>query len=278
MSIAALLSLAVLGLVAGFVSGLVGIGGGVLIVPFLYFFYSHPAFSGTTVAHELQAAMAHATSLFIIVPTAVTGTLTYHRLHAVVWRAALPIALCSTFGAAAGSRIMPLLPPEWVKLGFGVFLLFTAGNLAFGKRRAVPGEVRVSPGAAALTGLLVGLLSAFLGVGGGIVAIPLLLRVMHVRLEQVAATSLAIVAVAAAAGAIAYLLSSPPAAVVPRGVVGYVHVTAAVPILLGAALTVGWGARVNQMLDARWLRWGFAALFALIGLQLAIQNAAAAWA
>jgi hypothetical protein len=128
-----------------------------------------------------------------------------------------------------------------------------------------------------LTGLLVGLLSALLGVGGGIVAIPLLLRLMHVRLEQVAATSLAIVAVAAAAGASAYLLATPPADALPSGGVGFVHLTAAIPILIAAAITVRCGARANQKLDAKRLRWGFAILFALIGLQLVIQNAVAAW-
>jgi uncharacterized membrane protein YfcA len=271
-------ALVALGLLVGFVSGLVGIGGGVLIVPFLYVFYSHPAFSGTPVAYELQPAIAHATSLFIIVPTAVTGTITYHRLKAVVWRAALPVAGFSTIAAVVGSRIAPLLRPEWLKLGFGIFLLLTAGNLAFGRRREAAGEVRVSFGATALTGTLVGLLSALLGVGGGIVAIPLLLRLMRVRVEHVAATSLAIVAVAAAAGAIAYLLGSPPAGLVPRGVVGYVHVTAAIPILLAAAFTVRWGARVNQALDARRLRWGFAVFFAVLAVQLLVQNVAALWA
>jgi hypothetical protein len=273
----ALLSLAVLGLVAGFVSGLVGIGGGVLIVPFLYFVYTHPAFSGTAVAHEFHATVAHATSLFIIVPTAVMGTLTYHRMGAVVWRAAIPVALFSTLGAVVGSRITPVLEPELLKLGFGWFLLFTAVNLVLSKRATATGELRVTWPAAALTGVLVGLLSALLGVGGGIVAMPLLLRFMRVRLEYLAATSLAIVTIAASAGALSYMVSSPPAGALPAGGVGYVHLTAALPILAAAAITVRWGAKVNQMLNARQLRLGFAALFALLGLRLILQNAIAAW-
>ena len=125
LTLAALLALAGLGLVVGFVAGLVGIGGGVITVPFLYFFYSHAAFSGTTVTPALQPAMAHATSLFVIIPTAVMGTYTYHRLGAVVWRAAVPVALFSTVAAVAGSRIAPLLQPALLKVGFGMFLLFT---------------------------------------------------------------------------------------------------------------------------------------------------------
>lgn len=276
MTLLAIAALALLGLVTGFVSGLVGIGGGVLIVPFLYFLYAHPAFAGVTVAHDLHAAVAHATSLFIIVPTAVSGVWTYHKLGAVAWRVAVPVALVSVLGAVGGSRIAPLLQPEWLKLAFGAFLLFTAGNMVLGRRKAVPGEVRATPAAALLTGSLVGLLSALLGVGGGIVAIPLLLRLMHVKVEQVAATSLAIVVVAAASGALSYMAAAPPAAM-PAGHLGYVHIVAALPILLAAALTAGWGAKVNQKLDPRKLRWTFAALFAALGVQLIVQNISVAW-
>ena len=128
--------------------------------------------------------------------------------------------------------------------------------------------MRVPVPAAALTGLAAGLISSLLGVGGGIVAIPLLLHFMRVRLEHAAATSLAIVAVAATAGAISYMLGSPPAGSTPPGAIGYVHVAAALPIMATAAITVRWGARLNQQLDARRLRSAFAVLFAIVGLQL----------
>lgn len=274
MSAAALLALGAVGLVVGVVSGLVGIGGGVLIVPFLYFFYGRPEWAGAAVPLSLQTTVAHATSLFIIVPTAVIGTLTYARASLVVWRAALPVALFSSLAAVAASRLAPQLDPGLLKLGFGAFLLFTAYNMAFGKRAPVAGELQVSLPLAALTGVMVGTLSALLGVGGGIVAIPLLMRLLHVRLEQVAATSLAIVGAAASAGAASYMLSSPAAARLPGGFFGYVHLVAALPILLGAAVSVRWGAKANQRLDARKLKLLFAVLFAVLGTKLVIENLA----
>ena len=272
LSAAALLALGAVGLAVGFVSGLVGIGGGVLIVPFLYFFYAHPQFAGTVVPAALQTTVAHATSLFIIVPTAVIGTVTYSRARVVVWRAAVPVALFSSLAAVGASQLAPRLDPALLKVVFGSFLLFTAYNMAFGKRVPVSGELRVSLPLAALTGLLVGTFSALLGVGGGIVAIPLLMRLLHVRLEQVAATSLAIVGAAATAGAISYMVSASGASGLPPGHIGYVHLTAALPILLAAAVAVRWGARLNQRLDARKLKLMFAALFAVLGVRLLIGN------
>lgn len=272
MSAAALLALGAVGLVVGFVSGLVGIGGGVLIVPFLYFFYAHPEFAGSSIPLALQTTVAHATSLFIIVPTAVVGTITYTRHRAVMWRAAVPVALFSSVAAVLASRIAPQLDPHLLKLAFAAFLLFTAFDMGFGKRPPVQGELRVSLPLAALTGVLVGTFSALLGVGGGIVAIPLLMRLLHVRLEHVAATSLAIVGVAALSGAVSYMLAGGEVAGLPAGHVGYVHLAAALPILVGAAIAVRWGARTNQRMDARKLKLLFAALFAVLGVKLMVEN------
>src|SRR5688500_12475290 len=90
-----LLALVLVGLLVGFTSGLVGIGGGVLIVPFLYFFYTNPAWTAASIPTELHTLVAHATSLFVIVPTAIVGIRSYDKAGLVIWRAALPIAALS---------------------------------------------------------------------------------------------------------------------------------------------------------------------------------------
>src|SRR5690606_37573777 len=95
MTAAAVVALAGAGFLVGLLAGLVGIGGGVLIVPFLYFFYAHPVWGGVTFDPALHATVAHATSLFIIIPTAIVGTITYSRAGLVSWRAVLPIAAFS---------------------------------------------------------------------------------------------------------------------------------------------------------------------------------------
>jgi uncharacterized membrane protein YfcA len=273
MTLAALLALAIVGFAVGFLAGLVGIGGGVLIVPFLYFFYAHADWSGTTVPHALHATVAHATSLFIIVPTAVAGTLTYARSHLVAWRTVLPIALFSMLAAALGALLASQLPPDLLKIAFGTFLVITGIQLVMRKDDRVAGPQRHSMLLAALTGALVGLFSAVLGVGGGLVAIPLLLYVLRLDLRYVAPTSLAIVAFAASAGMITYMLTGARDVELAGGFIGYVHVAAALPMLPGAILAARWGAKLNQRMQAQRLRWVFALLFAVIGLDLVIRNA-----
>jgi hypothetical protein len=271
----ALVALAGVGLAVGFMSGLVGIGGGVLIVPFLYFFYGFPEFAGAHMAPDLEASVAHATSLFIIVPTAVVGTLTYAKARLVAWRAALPIALFSIVAAAVGANLALLLPAEVLKLGFGVFLMFTGMQLVGRKPGAEGRPLRLTLPVTAATGLLIGLLSALLGVGGGLVAIPMLLYVVRLEVQRVAATSLAVVAFAAAAGTLTYIVNGFRDPGLPPGSVGYVHITAAMPILIGSMLTVRWGARANQRVNRRTLRLVFGAFFFVLGIRLVWTSALA---
>jgi uncharacterized protein len=272
MTLAALLALAVVGFGVGFLAGLVGIGGGVLIVPFLYFFYGHAAWSGVTLPASLHATVAHATSLFIIVPTAMVGTLTYARAGLVAWRAAGPIAAFSLVAAAFGALIAARVPQEVLRLGFGVFLVFTAVQLLSRRSGRARGPMRLDLPVAAVTGTLVGVLSALLGVGGGLVAIPLLLYVVRIDVEQVAATSLAIVVVAATAGTLTYVLAGAGTPDLPSGSLGFVHLAAALPMLPGAMLAARWGAKLNQQLDPRHLRWSFALLFTVLGARLVVAN------
>jgi uncharacterized protein len=275
MSLAVLLALFGVGLAVGLVSGLIGIGGGVLMVPFLYFFYAHPGWSGVVVAPDLQAVVAHATSLFIIVPTAVAGTWAYHRQGLVEWRAALPVALVSLVAAVIGAQLAVALPSPALKVAFGVLLVGSAARMAMRAGAAAAGEVRLNVATVAITGVAVGLLSAVLGVGGGLIAIPLLVHLMGLDVRRVAATSLAIVLFTAAAGVATYMVLGMGRGGLPPGSWGYVHTAAALPMLIGAVLSVRGGTWANQRLSVPVLKWAFVVVFVLLGAQLIWANVAA---
>jgi len=272
MTVWVLLSLAASGLAAGFVAGLVGVGGGVLIVPLLYFFYAHPAWSGVTVPSELQAVVSHATSLLVIVPTSILGAWTYHRAKLVEWRAALPIAATSVLAAFAASQVTPSIPAPALKLGFGLLLAVSGVRLlrSGGDRKQTPGRTHLA--VAIVGGVAVGSLSSLLGVGGGIVAIPILVYLVGLPLKRVAATSMGIVVFTALAGVIGYAVGGPAPGAMPAGSVGYIHVLAGLPIMVGAVTAVRLGARVNQALGANRLQTLFGVVFLVLGLRLVIEN------
>lgn len=254
----------------GLVSGLVGVGGGIVMVPILYALLAHPEWSGVRVPGDLQAVVAHATSLFVIVPTALAGTLSYHRAGLVVWRAALPMAATAVLAAMGGVQVAVRLPADVLKAGFGLFLVVSGLNLLMGQRKggtAGPGE-KTSVPVAVLGGALVGFITSLLGVGGGIVAIPILLYVVRLDIKKVAATSLGIVVFSGLTAALTYGFSGWGHQDLPPGSVGYIFLPAGLGLLPGAVFTARWGARLNQRMKARTLKVVFGGVFILVGLRL----------
>lgn len=276
MGLLAVLTIVGVGLTVGLLAGLVGIGGGVLIVPFLYFFYGHPDLFGVVVAADAATVLAHGTSLFVIMPTSAWGAFVYHRKRLVEWRAAIPIGVASLFAAVAGARVALLLPPELLKVMFGLLVVASGVRMAMNRpargELPTPREPRLTLAITTFIGLVVGLLSALLGVGGGIIAIPLLLYLARVDVQRVAATSIAIIAITAVAGAASYMLSGTGGQGLPPGSVGYVHMPAAVAMFIASLVSVRLGATLNQRLHPRTLTLVFAALFLVLGLHLVVDN------
>jgi uncharacterized protein len=156
------LALVAIGVVAGVLSGLFGVGGGVVVVPALM------AFAG------MDQRRASATSLVAIAPAAVVGAVTYAVQGEVHWLAALMLAIGSVVGAPIGARLLRTIPLgalPWIFVGFIVVVLvslFTTvptrgGDVHFGVVEAL-----VLLG----LGLLSGVLSGLVGVGGGVVIVP----------------------------------------------------------------------------------------------------------
>lgn len=109
-----LIAPALLGLVAGVLSGLLGVGGGLIMVP------------GLALWLKARQHVAHATSLAAIIPTAVAGTLAFGKASAVDWKVGAVIAAGSIPGARAGAVVMRRIPADRLRTGFGVFVVAMA--------------------------------------------------------------------------------------------------------------------------------------------------------
>jgi uncharacterized protein len=276
MSLLTVLAVVAVGIAVGVVSGLVGLGGGVLIVPFLYFFYDQPALFGVHVAPEARIILAHGTSLFVIVPISVRAALAYHKVGLVEWRVVWPIGLVSILAAALAARIALNVRPELLQLMFGAFLVFSGVQLLRRRRRAQRPErrrrMRLTLRHTVLVGAAVGLFSALLGVGGGVVGIPLLMYFVGIDLRRVAATSMGIIVITATAGAASYMVTGAGAQGLPPGSVGYVDVVTGLAMAAGALASVRLGTSLNQTLSPRALARVFGVLFLLLGARLILNS------
>jgi hypothetical protein len=256
------------GATVGLLSGLAGIGGGVLMVPFLYLLYGQ-----LHVAHGEATAMAHATSLMVIVPTAVRGLIGFRGSGLIQWRTALPLSVAAAVGAALTAQVATHLPGEALRIGFGLFLFVVAADLLL---RTTHHEDLPDPSGrhtlgAVLLGLPVGALSAALGVGGGIPATMGMHYLLRMPFRVIAPTSLVLITLTGLAGGISYLLQ--PATGVPfGGVVGHVDFRHGLPMAVGAALAVPFGVRLNRRATVPVLRRTFGVILLVLGLDLVLEN------
>lgn len=128
------------GAVAGFIAGLFGVGGGVIIVPALIAVYSYHGLPSEWIPH-----LAIGTSLLTIVGTGVSSVWSHHRRGAVKWRLVLALTPGILIGAALGGVIAGGLPGEWLKRVFATFLLIMAWRLWFSnthsRERQLPGRI-----------------------------------------------------------------------------------------------------------------------------------------
>lgn len=157
------LVLALVGVVSGFLSGMFGIGGGSIIVPAL-------VWVGLSQRH------ASATSLASMIPMSISGVVSYALGGHVDWAAALLLALGTVIGAQFGTWLLDKLPEVILRWVYVVFLLCVIAQqlLTTPSRNRV---IQMSPGvglAIIIVGVLIGILSGLLGVGGGAIAVPAL--------------------------------------------------------------------------------------------------------
>ena len=275
MTVTGWLAAVAVGLLAGGLSGLVGIGGGAVMVPFLYFFLGHTELSGTNVSASHQAVVAHATSLLAIVPISMRGAWLYHRAGQVHWDTVWRLGGASVVTAVLGAHVAVVLPGGVLKVAFGIFLLVVAVRLSFGsdplasssQTDSAPDMMRALSGGAA-----VGFFSALLGVGGGLVAIPVLIYWLRVPIRKVSGTSLAIITFTALTGAIGYAIAGWGHDANPSGLLTFFHLPASAALAVSALVAVPLGAGLQPRIPAHRLRTLFAVVFLAVGVRIAIVN------
>jgi|DewCreStandDraft_4_1066084.scaffolds.fasta_scaffold25528_2 uncharacterized membrane protein YfcA len=250
------------GAAVGFAAGLLGIGGGMLLVPALTMILTAQQVPLDHVVH-----VAVATSLATILFTSVSSVRAHHRKGAVLWPVVKSFAPGILVGSLVGAQIAGRLPTAWLALGFAVFVGFSATQMLL-DRKPKPQRELPKPAGMFGVGSLIGLLSSFVGAGGGFISVPFMVW-CNVRIQNAVATSAALGFPIAAAGTVGYIISGLNASGLPKGSIGFIYVPALVSIAATSVLTAPLGARVAHALDTKPLKRIFALmLYALAAYML----------
>lgn len=250
------------GACTGVLSGLLGIGGGLVIVPVLAMVFATAAFPADYVMQ-----MALGTSLATIVPTSISSMRAHHRYQAVNWALVQRISPGIVAGTLFGAWLAGQLATRPLKLIFVVFAFAVSVQMLLDAR---PKPSRQLPGGATTNavGMGIGLLSSMVGIGGGSLSVPFMVF-CNVPVRMAVGTSSAIGLPIALAGMAGYTWAGVGVVGLPSWSVGFVYLPALIGVSLASVVMAPFGARLAHRLPVARLKKLFAMLLLILGLKMA---------
>jgi uncharacterized membrane protein YfcA len=252
-----------LGAIAGFLAGLLGVGGGLVIVPALAFIFTAQHFPPDFIAH-----LALGTSLASILFTSLASVRAHHAHRAVSWSILRGVTPGIVAGTLAGTVVAAHLSTGFLKAFFVVFVYYVATQMLLNIK---PKPSRDLPGTAGMlaAGGVIGGVSSLVGIGGGTLSVPFMTW-CNVKMHQAIGTSAAIGFPIAAAGAVGYVLNGVGHGELPRYSLGFVYLPALAGVVAASVLTAPWGARLAHRLPVAKLKKIFALLLYAIGTRMLV--------
>lgn len=249
-----IVELALLGVCTGFLAGLLGIGGGMLMVPFISIILTNRG-----VASDLAVKMAIATSMATIIFTSISSVRAHHQRGAVRWDIARRLAPGIVVGSFIGSLgVFALLKGSYLAIFFGLFVSFSATQMFLDKK---PKPSRQMPGTAGqfAAGSFIGFLSGLVGAGGGFISVPFMAW-CNVAIHSAVATSAALGFPIALTNVVGYIFSGWNIQGLPPASFGYIWLPALLVIAVSSFFMAPVGARAAHNLPVGKLKRVFASI------------------
>ncbi len=241
-------------IVIGLLSSLLGVGGGIFMVPLLALARYVPTIQ-----------QASGTSMAGVVFTSISSTIAYALRHVINFRIGLILMPTAIFGAWCGARLTASISGKWLFIGFGILLLYPVSMMIQGKQ---PKDIALSLHgktsgfklyiAGALIGLVAGMASGLFGIGGGTVMVPALAVFLGLDIVTAVATSLFVMVPSATIGAYQHWIQ------------GNLHPELALPLILGLVIGAQIGPRLSSLIPKKRLRqlFGVVLLYAAVNMIL----------
>ena len=253
------------GVAAGLLAGLLGIGGGVIIVPALIFLFEH---QGMKAPHILPTAIG--TSLATIVLTSLSSARAHQERGAIQWPTVRRIAAGLVLGAPAGAWLASVLPGQVLRMLFALFLLIVAVKLWWQPAQLTEQQPALRGNALfPAAGFVIGAVSSFFGIGGGTLSVPFL-SWCNMPLKRAVASSAAIGVVISLFGVLGYIVTGWRAGDMPSLNVGYINLPAWFGITITSVFFAPLGAKLAHRMSPLILRRLFSTL--LVGVSIKLMS------
>jgi len=227
--------------------------------------------SSTGVPQDIAIRIAFGTSLLVILPTAISGSLRHNKKRAVRWKTALILGAFASLGAVAGATLAAHLPAEILEKGFGGLVLAIAIWMGLGAMRNLEErdeEPRENYGLVAACGFPIGMVTGLTGLGGGVLIVPLLVLALRYSMHVAVGTSVASIILASLGGIVGYVVNGLGVAGRPDWSLGYINVPIWLCLVATSIPLAQFGAWTAHALPAKALRYIFIAFMVYAGLRM----------
>ena len=256
-----LLAYLLLGAFTGFLAGLFGVGGGLILVPVLLLLFDAQHFPAEHLLH-----LALGTSMATIMFTSLASLRKHHQHGAVNWSVVRNITPGILIGGGIGALSATSVPQQFMGIFFALFVYFAAAQILLDLR---PHPSRQLPGFAGMSavGVFTGWISSLVSIGGGTVVVPFLLW-CNVALRNAIGTSAAIGFPVAVGGTVGYIFSGINISDLPARHIGFVYLPALFWVALASVTTAPHGAKATHRMKTSLLRKLFAVLLVALATKL----------
>jgi uncharacterized protein len=256
------------GALAGFCAGLLGIGGGVILVPLFLWCFPLAGFAPEGLVHA-----AIGTSLGVILPTACSSALAHRKHGNVNWHHVLFLAMGGATGAICGATLAAHLPGERLKGLFGLMLILVGLKMFIAKHHLPPErETSVPIRSLLLVGLCGGGFSAFFGIGGGVITVPLMVLALQLPIHLAVGNASALIVVSSTFGAASYIFHGWGRPGLADFSLGYVNLLVVALVVPTSVVCARLGVRVARRVPHDKLSMIFAILQLFIGGNLLVRS------
>jgi hypothetical protein len=251
------------GALVGFASGLLGVGGGFIMVPIQFFLLTSLGVDPTT-----SIRVAFGTSLAVILPTAISGALGHKRRGAVVTKPMILMGISGLLGAIVGGTIASNTPGVYLRVIFGFLVLIAGIWMLTARYPERISEVKKGILNYIVIGLTTGFLAGLLGVGGGVVLVPILVIIMGFNMYKAVGTSTAVIIFTSLGGIIAYTLNGININGLPPYSIGYINLVQFFVLAVISVPMAQIGVKASHKLPEKQLRYIFILVMFYIALKM----------
>ncbi|MFC1493566.1 sulfite exporter TauE/SafE family protein [candidate division KSB1 bacterium] len=253
------------GFLGGTCAGLLGLGGGVVMTPLCAIIY--PLIG---VNDDVLFKVIFGTNFLIILISTTISTYRYQKKKLILWRATFPLAAAAVAGVLIGVFFVDKASNKLLEQFFGIFALIAGIRMFIKFEESKDKEPVYSIPVLALTGMSSAIVGAFVGVGGGIVMIPVMILLLNFKTRNCPPTTNSVMIFTALASMIGYMIIGWNNSLVPENSIGFVYLGAGLPLALGAVFGAPTGTWLNSIVSTVLLKKIFAVVLFIVFLKMVV--------